>query len=569
MLGLTRSCLSFCNKSISVVGGSKIKCIGSIQVNITYDQYSTQQILYFCQSVTRFFLSCQACKELNIIPASFPFPPAPPPPSLPTTAAINSTNDIPRTSPPPKPTSLPYPPTPDNIPLLKQYLLNAFASSAFNITQPFPKLLTPPGHIHLKPNAVPHACHTPSVVAYHWENEVKALIDRDVAAGILIPVPIGEASEWCARMVVVPKKNNSPRRTVDYQKLNSQCLRETHHCRSPFQTACRIPPNTKKTVLDAVDGYHSVALDDSSSRLTTFITPWGRYRYLRYPQGHRSAGDAYNSRIYKILQHIQRMERIVDDTCIYDDNIESSFYHTWQLLETCALNGVVVNSDKFQFCCDSVNFAGLTIGPNGVQPSSNMLGAIEKFPPPTDLTSARAWFGLVNQVQWAYANGPAMAPFRELVRPKSKFYWDKNLDNIFKKAKQRIITQVQEGVRAFNIERHTCVQTDWSNKGIGYLLLQKYCECDLDQAPLCCHSGWHLVFAGSRFTNSAESRYAPTEGEALAVSWALQHSRVFTLGCPKLMVSTDHRPLLGIFNDRHLDDIRNPRICRLKEKTLF
>ncbi|MPC51402.1 hypothetical protein E2C01_045246 [Portunus trituberculatus] len=52
--------------------------------------------------------------------------------------------------------------------------------------------------------------------------------------GILEPVPVGEATEWCARMVVVAKKSGQPRRTIDYQKLNAACKRETHHTPTPF-----------------------------------------------------------------------------------------------------------------------------------------------------------------------------------------------------------------------------------------------------------------------------------------------------------------------------------------------
>ena len=84
----------------------------------------------------------------------------------------------------------------------------------------------------------------------------------------------------------------------------------------------------------------------------------------------------------------------------------------------------------------------------------------------------------------------------------------------------------------------------------------------------CCDAGWQPVYAGSRFTNPAESRYSPTEGEALAVSWSLKTSRMFTLGCPNLYVITDHKPLLGILNGRDLGSIKNARIRRLKEQTL-
>lgn len=71
--------------------------------------------------------------------------------------------------------------------------------------------------IHLLPDAKPYACHTPASVPKHWEVEVKKQLDEDVKMWILEPVPVGEATEWCARMVVVAKKSGQPRRTIDYQ----------------------------------------------------------------------------------------------------------------------------------------------------------------------------------------------------------------------------------------------------------------------------------------------------------------------------------------------------------------
>lgn len=90
--------------------------------------------------------------------------------------------------------------------------------------------------------------------------------------------------------------------------------------------------------------------------------------------------------------------KIVDDTLLYDNSIEQSFYHVWDYLTLCANAGVVVNAKKFQFCQDTVDFAGLTITPTGVTRLEKTLLSICNFPTPTDLTGARSWFGLVNQV---------------------------------------------------------------------------------------------------------------------------------------------------------------------------
>ena len=110
-----------------------------------------------------------------------------------------------------------------------------------------------------------------------------------------------------------------------------------------------------------------------------------------------------------------------------------------------------------------------------------------------------------------------MRPFRELLKPSSEFAWTDELDTAFTESKQVIIDAVKDGVMTFEMGRTSCLATDWSKHGVGFVLLQKYCNCK-DRTPICCSSGWKLVFAGSRFTSGAESRYAPVEGEALAAA---------------------------------------------------
>jgi hypothetical protein len=50
---------------------------------------------------------------------------------------------------------------------------------------------------------------------------------------------------------------------------------------------------------------------------------------------------------------------------------------------------------------------------------------------------------------------------------------------------------------------------------------------------------------GSRFTHPAEANYSAKEGEMLAQADALQKTKYFTLGCPVLIVGTDHMPILA------------------------
>ena len=102
------------------------------------------------------------------------------------------------------------------MPKLHKYLIDTFSDTVFNNKKPFPKLSTPPARIHLREDyTIPKPAFQPAVVAEHWAERVKKSIDRDVEAGILLKVPFNEPTIWCSRMVLVKKKDGSPRRTVD------------------------------------------------------------------------------------------------------------------------------------------------------------------------------------------------------------------------------------------------------------------------------------------------------------------------------------------------------------------
>ena len=148
---------------------------------------------------------------------------------------------------------------------------------------------------------------------------------------------------------------------------------------SPFQTACQIPPNTKKSVLDAAEGFHTIKLDEKPLLLTIFITEWGRYMFLQLSQGFLASTDAY-TRIYdELIKPIPGEAKIVDNILLYDTNIENVFFHVWDYLTLCAKNGIVINDPKFQFRKDNIEFAGLKITPTGVSPTDTILNAIQNI----------------------------------------------------------------------------------------------------------------------------------------------------------------------------------------------
>ena len=413
------------------------------------------------------------------------------------------------------------------------------------------------------PQTPPHSHRHPHTLAGRSEGRPRP----GCPLGVLEQVPLGTPDTWCHRMVICTKKNGSLRRTIDFQQLNQHATRETHHTQSPFHQARAIPAHTKKTIFDAWNGYHSVALAEADRHFTTFITPWGRYRYRSAPQGYIASGDAYTARYDSLVAGIEKKTKCIDDALLWSDSIEDAFHQATEWLDICARNGITLNPSKFRFAQDEVEFAGFEITRTEVKPCRKYLRAISEFPTPTGITDIRAWFDFINQVAYAFSMASVMSPFRSLFKPSSPFTWSTDLQQAFDASKTEICTRIQEGVRIFDKNHLTCLVTDWSKDGIGYWLFQKHCQCP-SREIFCCQEGSKVTLVGSRFTHPAESRYAPIEGEALAVADALDKARHFVLGCSDLVIAVDHKPLLKLFGDRSLEDIPNTRLRNLKEKTL-
>ena len=475
-----------------------------------------------------------------------------------------------RTLPPPPPEHPPFALTPENTHLVQEWLLDTYASSAFNTCphQPLP-LMTglPPLRLIIKDNVEPVAVHRPSSIPAHWVEQVRLELERDIQLGVIERVPANTPTTWCSCMHVVGKKSGEPRRVVDLRAVNAATARQTHYTEAPFQQAMSVPPDTWRYTSDAWNGYHSIPLDTRDRHTTTFITPWGRMRYRVAPQGSISSGDRYTYWYDTLIRVLKRIKKCVDDVLGWAKTLLQLFYDVTQFLSHTSAHGVIQNPKKFTWGRKEVEFVGFWVKQDGIKPTEETLMAIKEFPRPTDITGIRSFYGLVEQVAYAFAKSTLMDPFRHLLKKSSLFAWNQSLQQSFDTAKKEIVELIRNGVKSFTLGSWTCLVTDWSQTGIGYVLWQKRCKCPAIH-PSCCAQGWAMIMCGSRFCTGAESRYHPIEGELLAVAWALQKTSYYTLGSDNLLVLVDHKPLLGLLSTRELGDIENPRLQHLAEKLL-
>ena len=352
-MGLTKSELIPLAHGVSTANNAGLKLLGGAFMEFTaLDQQTrtrrTKQLCYVAEDIKGIYLSKSACVDLGVIQKEFPKIGAVEDSSLNSNTNEsfminkNKTSYLSsyyktdreckcpeRTLPPPPPEKLPFPATNANREKLKQWILDRYAASAFNQCehQQLPLMKgSPPIKLHIDPKAQPVAIHKARPVPIHWRDQVLAELERDVRIGVLECVPIVEPTNWCSPMVICPKANGSPRRTVDLQALNKVAVRQTHLAEPPFQQALAVPKQKTKTIVDAWQGYHSVPLTEEDRQFTTFLTPWGKYRYKTCPQGFIASGDAYNARYDQIIAEFKDKTKYIDDTLLWSDDLEKSFF---------------------------------------------------------------------------------------------------------------------------------------------------------------------------------------------------------------------------------------------------
>ena len=123
--------------------------------------------------------------------------------------------------------------------------------------------------------------HPPRRVPVALKGKLKKELDRLQSLGIIEQVT--DPTPWVSSLVTVLKPNGQIRVCIDSKDLN-RVLRRSHY---PTPTIDEILPELSRvkvfSTVDAKNGFWHAELDDDSSRLTTFNSPFGRYRWLRLP----------------------------------------------------------------------------------------------------------------------------------------------------------------------------------------------------------------------------------------------------------------------------------------------
>ena len=269
-------------------------------------------------------------------------------------------------------------------------------------TVEFPKLFTGLGKlegeytIQLDPGAKPFALSTSRRVAVPLMGAVKQELERMEILGVISKIQ--EPTDWCSGMVVVPKSDGKVRICVDLTRLNQSVHCERHPLPAVDQVLAQLAGATVLSKLDANSGFWQIPLSLDSAKLTTFITPFGRYCFNRLPFGISSAPEHFQRRMSEILTGLPGVVCMMDDVLVHGSTREEHDARLRDVLNRLQTAGMTLNESKCQFAKTSLTFLGHVVGRSGISPDPEKIKAITEFPRPTNTGDVRRYLGMVNHL---------------------------------------------------------------------------------------------------------------------------------------------------------------------------
>ena len=351
--------------------------------------------------------------------------------------------------------------------------------------------------LHLKENAIPVVC-PPRKVPFGLQDKLKEELDSMESKQIICKVT--EPTSWVNSLVCVEKPNGKIRICLDPKALNDNIRRPHYPMRSIDDITAKLAGAKYFSVLDATKGYWSICLDQESSFLTTFNTPFGRYRYLRLPMGIRSSQDIFQRKVDEMLEGLLGVTSICDDILVFGRTRAEHDSNLEKVLQKSRDSGLRFNPDKIQIGCTQVRYYGHVISSEGLKVCPDKVTAILNMPTPANRAELETLLGMITYLTKFQPNlAEITSPMRELLRKDVEFRWDSAQTEAFHKIKTAL---TQSPILSYyDPKKPVRLQVDASSKGLGVCCLQ---------------DGKPIAYASKTLTPT-EILYAQVEKEMLAI----------------------------------------------------
>jgi hypothetical protein len=371
------------------------------------------------------------------------------------------------------------------------------------------------------------------------EKEVKNLLD----AKIIRP----SNSPWASNLVLVKKKDGTWRPCVDFRELNAVTDTDVYPIPAIDQLLYNMQGAKVFSCMDLQGAYHQIRIAEKDQKKTAFIFRGGLYEYIRMPFGLKNAPATFQ-RFMNMMLSTGGLRTFVmaylDDLVVFSRNVEEHIEHVRQTLAVLSRHGVKLKLSKCQFGMQKIKYLGHVLDAEGVHVDTEYVKAVKEMAYPTNISELRTFLGMGGYYRSFIPSYAKVAqPLYDLLKKTSTWKWTETEKQAMDQIKQALVSAPVLVMPDYS--KPFIIQTDGSAQGIGAVLCQQSKDDTTGEEVE------RPIAYVSRSLKPAETRYAATHLEMLAVIYGINKFRHYVAGT-KFKLQTDHKALEGLMKSKDL-----------------
>ena len=362
-------------------------------------------------------------------------------------------------------------------------------------------------------------------------------------------------SPWCNAVVLVRKKDGLLHFCIDFRKLNSLTVKDSHPLPRICETLESLAGAAHFLTFDMNSGFWQVPMDEESKQYTAFtLGSMGLYECESTLFGLCNAPPTFQRLMQNCLGKLNLTYCLIylDDVIVFSDTPEEHLRRMCVVFDRLREHGLKLKPSKCEVFKSEINYLAHHVSQKGVLPSKKNLESIAQCPPPDTYTKVKSFVGLVGHYRH-FIKGFAKiaAPLYDLTSGDNK---DKKSEHVDLSPEAREAFDCLKGaclqapILSFpDFNKPFLLETDVSGRGLGAVLSQKQAD------------GWyHPIAYASCVMNKTEQRYHSNKQEFLTLKWAVTeqfHEYLSPYGKNRneFVVRTDNNQLTYIFSSANLD----------------
>jgi hypothetical protein len=286
-------------------------------------------------------------------------------------------------------------------------------------------------------------------------------------------------SDFAANSVMGAKKDPEgnwklARFCTDLRRINEQTAQDRYPMPLPEEVLEGLGHAKFYSTIDIRGAFHQLVVKKEDRRKLAFWSSSKLYCWKRCPFGARNVSAWFQRAIDRTLRGLEGFARsFVGDLLVAGgETVEEHMELVQRVFDRLKEVGLRCHPEKCCFAATEVEYLGMWLRPGVVSPQLAKVAAIAALPRPTDVTSVRAFSGVVNYYRQFIPDSSRLhAPLNALTKKGAPWKWGPDQERAFRALKEAL--QGEPLLVLPKRGRPSKVWCDWSRKGVGGVLLQK------------------------------------------------------------------------------------------------